>query len=71
MHINPSTVRLIIKKYKETGTYFMKRLRNTPKNAECKTPSVQGREKDVKIEFRELNADESEMRGTPVKEETI
>lgn len=31
LHINPSTVRLIIKKYKETGTFFMKRLRNTPK----------------------------------------
>ena len=31
LHINPSTVRLIIKKYNETGTFFMKRLRNTPK----------------------------------------
>ena len=31
LHINPSTVRLIIKRYRETGTYFMKRLRNTPK----------------------------------------
>lgn len=31
LQINPSTVRLIINKYKDTGTYFMKKLRNTPK----------------------------------------
>ena len=32
--MNPSTARLIIKKYRETGTYFEKRLRNTPKQLE-------------------------------------
>lgn len=31
LHANPSTVRLIIKKYKETGTIFMKKLRNASK----------------------------------------
>lgn len=34
LHINPSTVRLIVKKYRETGTYFNKRLRNEPKEGE-------------------------------------
>lgn len=71
MHINPSTVRLIIKKYKETGTYFMKRLRNTPKNMETKAPSFKNKEKDVKIEVRERDVNESEAKGTPIKEETI
>ena len=71
MHINPSTVRLIIKKYKETGTFFMKRLRNTPKNTEIRAPSVKSKEKDVKIEVRECDVDESELKETPIKEETI
>lgn len=71
MHINPSTVRLIIKKYKETGTFFMKRLRNTPKNTESRAPSVKTNEKDVKIEAKECDADESEPNGTLIKEETI
>lgn len=49
----------------------MKRLRNTPKQKECKTPSEKCKETDVKIEFREMNEDEMQLKQAFIKEETI